>query len=181
MRPLQTSALAIILTAVGAFSAVAQTQGGGMMTPPARQPGAPTMMQGSGGMQPGGMQHGQMQGGGGMQPGRMMGGDGPMTDCPAMAGGDGSMMMGMMGGMMGDGQGPRGGRMGPPPMMMRMMFAIADADGNGSISLEEMQEIHARMFRAIDADHDGGVTPQEMRAFMHPGAPAAGAEAKPAE
>lgn len=70
MRPLQTSALAIILTAAGALGAVAQTQGGGMTTPPARQPGAPTMMQGSGGMKPGGMQHGQMQGGGGMQPGR---------------------------------------------------------------------------------------------------------------
>ncbi|MAS41926.1 MAG: hypothetical protein CML46_21990 [Rhodobacteraceae bacterium] len=151
MSPLQTSAFAIILTAAGALGAVAQTQGGGMMTPPAQQPR-------------------------GMQPGRMMGGDGPMADHPAMGGGDGSMMMG---GMMGNGRGPRGGRMGPPPMMMRMMFAIADADGNGSISLEEMQEIHARMFRAVAADHDGGVTP--MRAFMHPGGPTAGAEAKPAE
>jgi Ca2+-binding EF-hand superfamily protein len=58
---------------------------------------------------------------------------------------------------------------GPPPMMMRVMFALVDADGSGGLSLEEVQTAHARLFAAADADDDGELTPREMRRFMHAG------------
>jgi hypothetical protein len=76
--------------------------------------------------------------------------------------GRGSMMgRGMMGpGMMG------GGVMGPP-FMMRMMFALMDADGDGTISLQEFQAAHERIFRAMDSNKDGKVTLEEMQAFIH--------------
>lgn len=67
------------------------------------------------------------------------------------------------------------GRQGPGMMgrggMMRVMFAIMDADGDGALSLEEVQEVHARIFNAADADDDGRVTPEEMQAFFHGAAP----------
>ncbi len=90
-------------------------------------------------------------------------------DQPGMMHGDGPMMHGdgYQGWKM-DGHHGRRGHDGPPPMMMKMMFAIADADGNGEVSLEEMQEIHARIFRAVDADGNGGVTRDEIRGFMRP-------------
>ena len=76
--------------------------------------------------------------------------------------GRGSMMGGgMMGrGMMG------GGVMGPP-FMMRMMFALMDADGDGTISLQEFQAAHERIFRAMDSNKDGKLTLEEMQAFIH--------------
>ena len=76
--------------------------------------------------------------------------------------GHGSMMGGgMMGrGMMG------GGAMGPP-MMMRMMFALVDADSDGTISLQEFQAAHERIFKAMDTNKDGKLTLEEMQAFMH--------------
>ena len=67
------------------------------------------------------------------------------------------MERGYGGGMMMGGMG-RGG-------MMRIMFAIADADGDGALSLEEVQELHARIFAHVDADRDGRVTMEEMQAF----------------
>ena len=79
--------------------------------------------------------------------------------------GQGMMQQGRQGpGMMG-----RGGMMGGG--MMRVMFAIMDADGDGALSLEEVQEVHARIFNAVDADGDGRVTPEEMQAFFHGAAP----------
>ena len=79
--------------------------------------------------------------------------------------GQGMMQQGRQGpGMMG-----RGGMMGGG--MMRVMFAITDADGDGALSLEEFQEVHARIFNAADADGDGRVTPEEMQAFFHGAAP----------
>jgi Ca2+-binding EF-hand superfamily protein len=76
--------------------------------------------------------------------------------------GQGSMMgRGMMGGgMMG------GGMMMGPPIMMRMIFALMDADGDGTISLQEFQAAHERIFKAMDANKDGRLTPEEMQAFM---------------
>jgi uncharacterized protein YhfF len=36
--------------------------------------------------------------------------------------------------------------------MMRMMFALMDADGDGTISLQEFQAAHERIFRAMDSN-----------------------------
>ena len=77
-------------------------------------------------------------------------------------------MMGheMMGGhMMGRGM-MGGGAMGPP-FMMRMMFALMDADSDGTISLQEFQAAHERIFKAMDTNKDGKLTLEEMQAFMH--------------
>ena len=69
---------------------------------------------------------------------------------------------GMGGGMMGHGMMGHGhGR------VMRIIFALMDANGDGKLSLEEFQAAHERIFRAMDTDHDGTVTLEEMEAFMH--------------
>ena len=81
----------------------------------------------------------------------------------------------MQGGMMGHermgghmmGRGMMGrGAMGPP-FMMRMMFALMDADSDGTVSLEEFQAAHERIFKAMDTNKDGKLTLEEMQAFMH--------------
>ncbi len=83
--------------------------------------------------------------------------------------GRGMMGRGIMGGgmmrgeMMGGGFG-RGGIMGP--MMMRMIFSLMDADGDGKISLQEFQAAHERIFKAMDANKDGYVTLEEMQDFI---------------
>jgi Ca2+-binding EF-hand superfamily protein len=58
----------------------------------------------------------------------------------------------------------RGGAMGP--FAMRMIFALMDRDGDGTISLEEFQAAHERIFKAMDSDKDGTVTQEEMLDFM---------------
>jgi Ca2+-binding EF-hand superfamily protein len=63
------------------------------------------------------------------------------------------------GGMMGDG--PGHGR------VMRIIFALMDANGDGKLTLEEFQAAHERIFKAMDTDHDGTVTLEEMEAFWH--------------
>jgi hypothetical protein len=81
--------------------------------------------------------------------------------------GQGGMMgRGMMGqgGMMGRGM-MGGGAMGRP-VMMRIIFALMDADGDGTISLQEFQAAHERIFKAMDRNKDGRLTPEEMQAFM---------------
>ena len=55
---------------------------------------------------------------------------------------------------------------------MRIIFALMDPDGDGTISLEEFQAAHERIFKAMDADKDGTVSMEEMRDFFH-GAPGA--------
>lgn len=97
---------------------------------------------------------------GGSQPGMMMGQ------------GQGMPMMGRQGrpGMMQDGRPMMGDGMGRGmmrPHIMLMMMAMVDADGSGALSLEEVQAVHARMFKYADADGDGELTLDEMRAFMH--------------
>ena len=107
--------------------------------------------------QPGGSQPGMMTGEGqGMSMMGRQGRQGMMQEgCPMMSGG---MDRGMM-----------------RPHMMLMMVAMVDADGSGSLSLEEVQAVHARMFKYADADGDGELALDEMRAFMHSG------EAEPAQ
>ncbi|OOO52552.1 hypothetical protein BS630_03955 [Rhizobium laguerreae] len=96
----------------------------------------------------------------------------PGTD--GMAGqGQGAMPgAGMMpGGMMGRDM-MQSGMMENMPMMrmrghmMKIMFAIADADGDGALSFEEVTAIHKRIFDAVDANKDGKVTPDETQAFI---------------
>lgn len=72
---------------------------------------------------------------------------------------------GMMGHMMGRSM-MGGGAMGPP-FMMRMMFALMDADGDGTISLQEFQAAHERIFKAMDSNKDGKLTLEEMQTFIH--------------
>ena len=50
--------------------------------------------------------------------------------------------------------------------MVKIVFALADADGNGGLSLDELATIQTRMFAAVDGDNDGDVTPDELQAFM---------------
>jgi hypothetical protein len=76
---------------------------------------------------------------------------------------------GYPGGMMGQGYGHRDwhrGRAMVGPMMMRMIFSLMDADGDGKLTLQEFQAAHERIFKAMDTDHDGTVTLEEMQAFM---------------
>jgi len=51
-------------------------------------------------------------------------------------------------------------------MAMRIIFSLMDADGDGTVSLQEFQAAHERIFKAMDADHDGTVSFEEMQAFM---------------
>lgn len=73
---------------------------------------------------------------------------------------------GMTGGMM------QPGMMGAMPMMrmrrhmMKIMFAIADTDGDSALSFEEITAIHRRIFDKVDANKDGKVTTEEVQAFM---------------
>jgi EF hand domain-containing protein len=81
--------------------------------------------------------------------------------------GQGGMMRhGMMEGRM-MGRGMMGGSAMGPPFMMRMMFALMDADGDGTVSLQEFQAAHERIFKAMDSNKDGKLTLEEMQAFIH--------------
>jgi hypothetical protein len=85
------------------------------------------------------------------------------TDRGGMMGG-GMMGRSTMGGTMHHhGMGHRGMN----PIAMRIIFALMDTDGDGTISLQEWQAAHERIFKAMDADRDGTVSFEEMMNFMH--------------
>jgi hypothetical protein len=63
------------------------------------------------------------------------------------------------GGMMDRGMGPIGG-----PVMMRIIFALMDSDGDGTVSLQELQAAHERIFKGMDTNKDGRLTLEEMQA-----------------
>ena len=69
-------------------------------------------------------------------------------------------------GMMGRGYGHHGCHGGHGMVGMRIIFSLMDADGDGTVSLQEFQAAQERIFRAMDADHDGTVTLEEMQDFM---------------
>ncbi len=52
------------------------------------------------------------------------------------------------------------------PLPMRIIFALMDSDGDGTISLQEFQAAHEKLFRAMDANKDGSLTLEEMLTFM---------------
>ena len=52
------------------------------------------------------------------------------------------------------------------PAMMRIMLALMDTDGDGTVSLSEFQAAHERIFKALDANKDGRLTLQEVQAFF---------------
>jgi hypothetical protein len=49
---------------------------------------------------------------------------------------------------------------------LRIIFSLMDADGDGTVSLQEWQAAQERVFKAMDTDHDGTVTLGEMQAFF---------------
>ena len=51
-------------------------------------------------------------------------------------------------------------------MMMRLLFVMMDSDGDGTVSLQEFQAAHERIFKAMDANKDGVLTMQEIQDFM---------------
>ena len=98
-----------------------------------------------------------------------------------MMGGEGMMGRGMMReGMMSEGMMGRG-MMGPmmSPFAMRIMFALMDADGDGTVSLQEFQTAHERIFKAMDANKDGVLSLEEIQSFMRGTRPPAPQPATP--
>jgi EF hand domain-containing protein len=76
-----------------------------------------------------------------------------------------------MTGMMGRGYGHHGWQESGPIVhstIMRILFGMMDASGDGKLSLEEWQAAHERIFiKAMDTNHDGTVSFEEMEAFLH--------------
>ena len=96
----------------------------------------------------------------------MTGQPGMMMSCPMMQAGMRGMMgaPGMRGAMGADAMMPM---MGGRARMMKVMFAIADTNGDGGLSFDEVSAIHKRIFDRVDANKDGKVTAEEAQAFMH--------------
>ena len=96
-------------------------------------------------------------------PGSQQGAAGQGSGMPMMHPGAGRGMM-YGGPMMMMGDGPR--HVAMPQHMMMMLMALVDTDASETLSLEEVQAVHARMFKYADTNDDGELTPDEMRAFM---------------
>jgi len=148
-RVLVLTTSAFILACGSIAASAQQSPGGPMMQPPAQ----PQTTQAPNQEAPG------MIGQGGMMGRGMMGQAGTM--------GPGMMGHGMMGqgGIIGREMMGQGGMMGHGTMM-RIIFSLMDSDGDGTISLQEFQAAHERIFKGMDANKDGRLTSEEMQAFM---------------
>ena len=75
---------------------------------------------------------------------------------------------GMIGqGMMGQGMGMgRGMGMMGPSQGMHVLMILMDTDGDGALSLEEIQAAHAKIFKAVDTDKNGKATLEEIQTFF---------------
>lgn len=64
-------------------------------------------------------------------------------------------------------RGPGMGWSGGMPMLLggRMMMAMIDADGNGSISLDEIEVVQRRIFNFFDEDKNGELSLEEIQAI----------------
>ncbi|MBS3651329.1 EF-hand domain-containing protein [Pseudaminobacter sp. 19-2017] len=64
----------------------------------------------------------------------------------------------------------RGHRHGPPWMMrgvgLKIFFAVMDSNGDGRLTLDEINDFHARIFRAMDKDQKGYLTEEDIREFF---------------
>ena len=49
---------------------------------------------------------------------------------------------------------------------LRITMALIDTDGDGAVSLEEVQSFHARVFKLLDTDADGKLTHEEVQSFF---------------
>jgi len=148
---LATSALILAYGTIGAMAQDQMTQ-----QPKQRQTESQPMgEEGVGTIGQGGAAQGGMQGG--PSGGAMMGQRGML----------GGGMMGRHGLMGGHGMMGEGAMEGCSPVMLRMMFALIDGDGDGTISLQEFQAAHERIFKAMDANKDAKLTEDEIEAFMH--------------
>jgi hypothetical protein len=97
----------------------------------------------------------------------------PQEEMPGQSGSpERGGMMGsgkMMERMMGRGRDAATSSHVPPmhPIAMYIIFALMDADGDGTISLQEFQAAHERLFKAMDRNKDGQLSLDEMQSFMH--------------
>lgn len=48
---------------------------------------------------------------------------------------------------------------------MKLVFIVTDANGDGSLTFEEVTDMHRRIFNAMDGNKDGNVTLEEIEAF----------------
>ena len=64
------------------------------------------------------------------------------------------------------GHGAMGGSMMGHGAGMRLIFALMDSDGDGTVSLQEFQAAHEKIFKAMDTDKDGTLTLEEIQTFM---------------
>ena len=66
-----------------------------------------------------------------------------------------------------DPRGWRGGHAHGP--MLAMMMAMMDTDGDQTLTLAEVQAVHARLFKYADQNSDGKLTAQEITTFVETG------------
>ncbi len=58
--------------------------------------------------------------------------------------------------------GMHGRRGAHPRVMMKIMFTVADTNGDGALSFEEVSAIHRRVFDGADTNKDGRLTREEI-------------------